>query len=80
MQGDRENMKTQRSIEDYADILDMPAHESNRHSRMSKEKRAAQFLPFSALTGFTEMIQNAGKQALQKNTNPEDADHGSEKK
>ena len=41
----------------YADIIDLPGWEPNsRHPRMSMEKRAAQFAPFAALSGYEEMI------------------------
>lgn len=41
----------------YADIIDLPAHESSRHPRMSLYDRAAIFAPFAALTGFEDMIE-----------------------
>ena len=43
----------------YADIIDMPHHEPDpyKHPRMSLYKRAAQFAPFAALSGYDEMIK-----------------------
>ena len=43
----------------YADIIDMPHHEPDpyNHPRMSLYKRAAQFAPFAALSGYDEMIK-----------------------
>ena len=41
---------------DYSDIINLSHHTSNRHKRMSLYERAAQFAPFSALTGFDEDI------------------------
>ena len=35
----------------YDDIIDMPHHVSRRHPQMSRHQRAAQFMPFAALTG-----------------------------
>ena len=48
------------SREVYADIIDLPAWEPGPdHPRMDLNQRAAQFLPFAALTGFDEVIQKA---------------------
>jgi hypothetical protein len=45
------------SREVYADIIDLPAWEPGPdHPRMDLNQRAAQFLPFAALTGFDEAI------------------------
>ncbi len=41
----------------YADIIDLPPHESSKHPRMSLYDRAAIFAPFAALTGFEDMIE-----------------------
>ena len=45
---------------DYSDIIDLPRHVSSRHVPMPLEKRAAQFSPFAALTGFESAIEKAG--------------------
>lgn len=42
--------------EDYSDIINMPRHVSNAYPHMSMLDRAAQFMPFDALTGFDEAI------------------------
>ena len=47
---------------DYSDIIDMPRHVSTRHLHMSQYDRAAQFAPFAALTGYDDMIDEAGAQ------------------
>ena len=47
---------------DYSDIIDMPRHVSAKHPHMSRSDRAAQFAPFAALTGYDEMIDEAGEQ------------------
>ncbi|MBR7099374.1 MAG: hypothetical protein IKC59_08165 [Clostridia bacterium] len=40
----------------YDDIMNLPHHTSPRHPRMSVRDRAAQFAPFSALTGYGDAI------------------------
>ena len=40
----------------YADIIDLPHHQSTTHPHMSLYDRAAQFAPFAALTGYDDMI------------------------
>ena len=46
--------------DDYSDMLDLPRPVSKKHTPMSIEKRAAQFMPFAALTGFEGAVQKAG--------------------
>lgn len=57
----------------YNDIINLPHHVSNNHKPMSLESRAAQFAPFSALTGYEDEISKtatlAEKEVEQKNTN-----------
>lgn len=45
----------------YDDIMDLPHPSSPRHPRMAKTDRAAQFAPFSALTGYEEAIGESGR-------------------
>ena len=45
---------------DYSDIIHLPHHTSNRHKPMSLHERAAQFAPFSALTGYATTIAEVG--------------------
>ena len=42
--------------DDYSDMLDLPRPVSKKHPPMSVEKRAAQFMPFAALTGYDAAI------------------------
>ena len=35
----------------YDDIINLPHHQSRKHPHMSRHQRAAQFMPFAALTG-----------------------------
>ena len=48
----------------YDDIIDLPRPEPQRHPRMPRADRAAQFAPFAALTGFGDVIENAAEQHL----------------
>ncbi|HAE16862.1 MAG TPA: hypothetical protein DCG51_09985 [Erysipelotrichaceae bacterium] len=50
----------------YDDMLDLPHHVSCNHPRMSEENRAAQFMPFAALTGYSDMIEERGRLTAQK--------------
>ena len=46
--------------DDYSDMLNLPRPVSKKYPPMSIEKRAAQFMPFAALTGFESAVQKAG--------------------
>ena len=41
----------------YQDIMDLPYHPSKRHFPMNQLDRAAQFAPFGALDGFSDLIK-----------------------
>lgn len=43
----------------YDDIINLPHHVSKNHPRMSLYQRAAQFAPFSALSGYDDAIREA---------------------
>ena len=43
-------------MNNYNDIINLPHHVSKNHPRMSIQNRAAQFSPFSALTGYEDAI------------------------
>ena len=45
----------------YDDIINLPHHVSSVRTQMSLHDRAAQFLPFAALTGFEDAIQETGR-------------------
>lgn len=45
----------------YEDIIGLPHHRSKRHAPMSRQNRAAQFMPFAALTGYDAAISEAGR-------------------
>lgn len=48
-------------MDKYKDMLDMPHHVSTRHAPLSMAQRAAQFLPFQPLTGYEDVIREAGR-------------------
>ena len=45
----------------YKDIIDLPHKQSSRRPHMSLSDRAAQFAPFSALTGYDDAIVETGR-------------------
>ena len=47
--------------ENYEDIIHLPHYEPKNHPRMPLYKRAAQFAPFAALTGYGEKVEEAGR-------------------
>lgn len=49
----------QRDPHRYDDMLELPHHVSQVHPQMEPLKRAAQFAPFSALTGYEDAITEA---------------------
>lgn len=51
----------QEKNKDYSDIIDLPHPVSKKHPRMSLYDRAAQFSPFSALTGHEAAIAETGR-------------------
>lgn len=55
-------MKIERKIEQYADLIGLPRPEPRYCPRMPLEKRAAQFAPFAALTGYEEVVERTARQ------------------
>lgn len=49
-------------MKDYSDIINLEHPEPKNHLRMSMENRAAQFSPFSALSGYAEELKEARRQ------------------
>ena len=49
----------------YRDMLDMERPVSLRHPPMPHLNRAAQFMPFAALTGYEDVISETAQQNLQ---------------
>ena len=50
----------------YEDIMELPHHISPTRSQMSRMDRAAQFSPFTALTGHQEAIKETEKMMKEK--------------
>lgn len=50
----------------YDDIIGLPRHVSNTHPHMSVQDRAAQFAPFSALTGHKEAVRETARRTEEK--------------
>ncbi len=50
----------------YADLYDHPRLQSKYHHPMPMAKRAAQFLPFDALTGYKELIAEEARATEQR--------------
>ncbi len=47
---------------DYADIIDLPRHQSSAHPHMSLYNRAAQFSSYKALSGYEDMVAEEARQ------------------
>lgn len=47
----------------YDDIIDLPHHQSATRRHMSMHDRAAQFMPFSALSGHKAAIKKTARDA-----------------
>ena len=52
---------------EYDDIIDLPHHVSPTRKPMSMHDRAAQFAPFSALTGYDAVIEETERVTEQQN-------------
>ena len=50
----------------YDDIIDLPHPVSPNHAPMPRRDRAAQFSPFSALTGYDAVIRETARQTQRK--------------
>lgn len=51
----------QESTQKYDDLIELPHHVSSVHPRMAVQDRAAQFAPFSALTGHEEAVRETAR-------------------
>jgi len=50
--------------DNYSDIIHLPHHVSTRHPQMPMISRAAQFAPFSALTGLDDAMDETAQQQI----------------
>ena len=57
----RDKVKSMKSVHNYDDIIDLPHPDPKRHTRMSTQARAAQFMPFAALTGYSAVIDDVSR-------------------
>ena len=48
-------------MSNYDDIISLPHPTSQKHKRMSLRDRAAQFAPFSALTGYDDAVEETAR-------------------
>ncbi len=53
-------------IHKYDDIINLPHPDSTEYARMSMANRAAQFLPFAALTGYDDAVEEASRLTKEK--------------
>ncbi len=53
-------------MNEYDDMLDLPHYEPQRHLRMPRSMRAAQFAPFAALTGYEEAVEESARRTDEK--------------
>ncbi len=64
---------------DYDDIINLPHHQSRCHAHMALSGRAAQFMPFAALTGYEDVLNRtvrANEEAIAKANTPVDVAEG----
>ena len=60
----------------YDDIINLPHHQSRKHPHMSRHQRAAQFMPFAALTGYNQVIEQTAETAIAQAEAQGDTDFG----
>ena len=59
-------MNKQSFTDRYEDIIDHPHFQSATRPRMPRYKRAAQFAPFAALTGYDAAIEETGRRTQER--------------
>lgn len=64
-------MISERKLKEYAKIIHLTRPEPKCHRRMPIEKRAAQFAPFAALTGYEEVLKKTTREHEEKLNPPE---------
>lgn len=63
-QGIKSNEPDARTV--YADIIDLPHHQSSTHPHMSLYDRAAQFSSYKALSGYEDMVAEEARLTFSK--------------
>lgn len=58
---DPHSLTAQNAKKVYADIIDLPHHQSASRPHMSLHDRAAQFAPFAALSGYDDMVTETAR-------------------
>lgn len=53
--------QSEKDIEKYADLINVPYQKSKKHKHMSISDRAAQFAPFAAVVGHDEAVKEIGR-------------------
>lgn len=59
--GEEKSMFKESDTSRYADMYELPHHQSKTRPHMSMEDRAAQFSPFAALTGYDQAVKEVGR-------------------
>lgn len=59
-------------MEKYLGIINMPYQKNNCRKQMSLHDRAAQFMPFAALTGYSDMVKETSRLTSNKKELAED--------
>ena len=63
-----------RDVHEYDDIIERERPRSKRHKPMAADKRAAQFAPFDALTGYGEIVDAAAREEIEDGVKREKCD------
>ena len=57
----KSDMRINNIQDDYSDIINLPHHVSRKRPQMPLATRAAQFLPFAALTGYDAAVEETAR-------------------
>ena len=55
--------------EKYEEIINLPHHVSPKREPMPRAERAAQFAPYSALSGYEDAIEDTARESQEKEKN-----------
>ena len=59
--GNAQGLNYPQEMHQYDDIINLPHHVSARHRQMPVADRAAQFMPFRALTGYEDAVHETAR-------------------